>query len=484
MKWQFLVLSLVLVAACAKPAPPAPDIGVQINQVPNIPTTGAKTIKIGFIGPLTGNEANLGVPIRNGAQLAVDEIDDAGGVAGSRLELVSEDGLCDAKAATQAGNKLILTDKVIVIVGGVCSAETLAVAPIAESNKVVLFSPSSSNPDITKAGDFVFRSAASDTGQGEAAAQHMKGQGIAKAAALYANSDYNLGLKSAFQKSFEALGGAVVAAETYERTDKDFRTQITKIKDADPEAVFIVPYSEGGLVIKQLTELGLDAQLYGSETLNSKTVLDEAGEAAEGLIYTTPKWDPANAASKEFTQRYLLKFGVSPEFASFAANAYDNVKLIAKALEGGAKTAAEIKAWLYTVKGYPGAGGTLTIDSNGDAVKEFEVMTVKGGEFVKWEALNTSVGTQDSSWTFAEIERGCAPEDTCGDITWYRCGSTPEFLREYYVNPKTKAVLSECIADYSQPLTPEKREELDKYCPPQAWTCPNPHTKASDPAVE
>ena len=369
----FLVIGLVLGFIVGKLAI-GPSTSVSTSE-------SSESIKLGFVGPLTGENANIGIPIRRGVELALEDINAKGGVNGRQLEAIFEDGKCGAKDANTAGLKLIDQDEVISIVGGVCSSETLAIAPNAEQNKVPLISPSSTNPKITEAGDYIFRVVGSDALQGKVMAEYVFSEGYEKAAIIYQNSDYNTGLKNVFTETFTNLGGEVVAAETYESDAKDYKTQLTKISASDAEALYIIPYSEGGLIVKQAKELGLEIPFFGPETFESEAIIKDGGNALEGLVFTKPRFDENNPPSKKVLNQYQAKYGEKSEFPAYMTNAYDIVMLITKALEKEVSSES-IKKYLYTVKNYDGAGGKLTIDKNGDALKDFTFMEIEDGKFV------------------------------------------------------------------------------------------------------
>ena len=372
----FLIIGLVLGFIVGK-LTTGPSTSVSTSE-------SSESIKLGFVGPLTGENANIGIPIRRGVELALEDINAKGGVNGRQLEAIFEDGKCGAKDANTAGLKLIDQDEVIAIVGGTCSSETLAIAPNAEQNKVPLISPSSTNPKITNAGDYIFRVVGSDALQGKVMAEYVFNEGYKKAAVIYQNSDYNLGLKNVFSDTFTSLGGEVVAAETYESDAKDYKTQLTKISASDAEVLYIIPYSEGGLIIKQAKELGLEIPFFGPETFESEAVLKDGGNALEGLVFTKPRFDENNPPSKKALNQYQTKYGEKSEFPAYMTNAYDIVVLITKALEKEVSSES-IKNYLYTVKNYDGAGGKLTIDKNGDALKDFTFMEIEDGKFVPRE---------------------------------------------------------------------------------------------------
>ncbi len=350
-----------------------------INRGPST-VTETGPIKIGFIAPLSGDVAIYGSASQGGVVIAAEEINAAGGINGRMIEVIYEDSMCDGKEASTAANKLVNLDNVLAIIGTVCSSATLAIAPIAEENQIVLLSAASSSPAITDAGDYVFRTWPSDSLQGKKMAEYVYDQGIMKVGMIYQNSDYNIGLSSVFRETFEDLGGEIVAAEVYEPTAKDFRTQLTKLKAEDPEALYIVPYTgEAGILLKQVTELGIEVGLYGPETFHAQEVIDSAGESAEGLIYMVPEFDEENPLSKGILDKYEAKYGQPSPFAVITANAYDGMLLVAAALEQEVSSNS-IRDYLYTVENYPGTGGTLTIDENGDALKDFQFMIIRDGE--------------------------------------------------------------------------------------------------------
>jgi branched-chain amino acid transport system substrate-binding protein len=238
-----------------------------VSKKPTAPTT-KEPIKIGFIGPLSGDAASYGIPIKNAIALAVEEINNAGGINGRKIEIIYEDGKCNGKDAVNAAQKLINIDKVNIILGGMCSGELLAIAPITEPAKVLLLSPSASSPDITHAGDFIFRNNPSDADGGKALAKLVR-EKYTKAAIISENTDYAQALARVFVEHFRSLGGEVVAQENFDPGVKDFRTILTKIKASNPEALVINPQTEiaGGLIVKQAREIGITIPLYGTVAL-------------------------------------------------------------------------------------------------------------------------------------------------------------------------------------------------------------------------
>jgi len=209
-------------------------------------------IKIGVMTPLTGESAKYGQDIKRGYDLATEEINEKGGIQGKKLLLIYEDDEGKPDKAVSAAQKLIQRDKVSVILGALWSSPTLAVAPIAEKNKVVLLSSGSSSPKITDAGDYIFRNEISEAYGAKESAKLYFNAGFKKIATIYINNDYGIGVRDITKEIYEQLGGVVTTSEAFEQDEKDFRTQLLKIKETNPEAILIVSYKEAILILKQM----------------------------------------------------------------------------------------------------------------------------------------------------------------------------------------------------------------------------------------
>ncbi len=347
------------------------------------------SIKIGFIGPLTGDAAQYGESERKAVEIAVEEINAAGGINGRPIEIIFEDGKCDPQAGGTAAQKLVNIDKVKVIIGGACSGETLAAAEITEPAGVVLVSPSASSPKITTAGDFVFRTYPSDALAGKVAASYAYTKlGARKAALITELTDYAQGLREVYKNRFTELGGTVVADETYTTGETDFRTQIAKVKAAGPDVVYVVPQSPtpGITIFRQLRENKVTAHYTTAEVLLDRQVLKDNRAVLEGLIgvESSPDYE-ANPRAKAFRESHLAKFGTEP--GAFAVNAYDATYLVAEAIKASGLEAAKIRDWLYGVKDYEGASGKLTMDANGDPILGENVVQYEGGELKTLEVF-------------------------------------------------------------------------------------------------
>lgn len=353
-------------------------IGYFVSKGPSEQTL-TEPIKIGFIAPLTGDAANLGENSKLAVQMALEEINAQGGINGRPLEVIYEDGKCNAKDAANAGNKLINVDRVPVIIGGLCSSETLAVSPVAENSKTVMLSPCSSAPKITEAGDYIFRDYPSDNFQGKFLAEYVFNTlGLRRVATLYCLSDYCLGLNETFTKKFKELGGEVVGQEGFEQTARDLRTQLTKIKGMNPDGLYFASYTEATIPgLKQLKELGLKLKVFGADSWDDPKIWEETKEAGEGVFFTT-----VAPAIKEFQEKFASKTGKTETIC--AAQSYDAVYLIADIMKRGGLKSEDIKNALYQVKNYPGVSGTIGFDEKGNLLEvNYIIKVVKEGKAVE-----------------------------------------------------------------------------------------------------
>lgn len=348
------------------------------------PAEEKEPIRIGSILALTGETASRARPAKLALDMAINEINERGGIEGRPFEIIFEDGECDATKAVAAARKLIEFDEVNVIIGPVCSSASMAVAPIAEENSVIMLTPISSVPALKDAGDFIFRNRVSGGPHGKLMAETTYTDlGLKKAAILYINQDNGIGYTEAFTERYEELGGEILITEAYEKGDNDFRTQLAKIKALNPDSLFIAGQASEN-ALKQARELGLNVQITGPITMQSPELVDIAGEAAEGAIYSYSAFDPHSEHSvvKTFRDKYVALHNEEPE--SFAANAYDAAMLLTTAIEQCELNTECIRDYLYAVKDYDGVSGKTTFDEFGEVSKPLLLKMVKGGEFVQY----------------------------------------------------------------------------------------------------
>lgn len=347
-----------------------------------------KEIKIGAILPLTGDAASWGASAKEGIDLAVSEIDSKGGISGTKVSIIYEDTQAQPEKGASAMLKLATVDKVPAVIGDIVSATTLAAAPIAEQNKVVLLSPTASAPKLTEAGKYIFRIWPSDLAEGVAianfAAQTLK---LKSVAVMYIQNDYGIALKDVFEKEFTKEGGTIVETMSYKPDETDFRSHLTKIMKKKPEAVYLISYyKDAGLALKQAKQLRIKTQFLGTTAIEEPKLFEIAGDAADGLIYAISSGYDAkslNEVVKAFNAKYKEKYGKDPTFVQ--AQGYDAVNIIASVIGKGNMTGEAIQKGLESVKDYHGVTGTFGFDANGDVVKPTMIKTIKGKEFIPYE---------------------------------------------------------------------------------------------------
>lgn len=364
-----LSLLLALAAACERKAP-APATTPAPAQ-PAAASTGP--LLIGTVGSLTGAEAHFGRETLNGAQLAIEEANAAGGVQGRLLALRSYDSQGRPEEAANAMTRLATQDRVLFVVGENISSNTLAMAPVAARTEVPIISPSSTNPRVTsEGGPYAFRVCFTDTFQGGLLARYAREQlKLQRVGVLVdAKSDYSIGLARVFSERFTALGGTV-AEESYSRGDTDFRGQLTRLKSERPDGLFIPGYyGDVGPMAKQARELGLRVQLLGGDGWDSGGRLAEmAGSAVEGALYSTHfAADNPGARVQQFLSRFQARFGHQPD--SLGALGYDAVGVGLEALRrSGGEGGAMLREQISRTRDHEGVTGRITLGPDRNAVK-------------------------------------------------------------------------------------------------------------------
>ena len=336
-------------------------------------------IKIGFIGPLAGDLANMGKNAQAAVQIASDEINATGGILGRQIEVVYEDDQCAGAQAANAISKLINTDKVVAVLGGACSGATLAAAPIAEQNKIPELSYCSTNPTISKAGDYIFRNVPSDFFQANFAAKFLVDKGMKNVALLYTKDDYGQGLDNAFKDALTKTGGTLVAEESFDPTSKDLRPQLLKIKVAKPQALYFIGYTAPTIAgLKQAKELGLTVPALGADAWDDTKIWSELGTLGEGAMYTVVGTNSSN----EFKQKMMAKLG-APDLIYCSNYAYDGLNILAEAInKAGSSEGSKIKDALYKIDYKGGVSSEeIKFDVNGDPTSaNYSVKVIKNGK--------------------------------------------------------------------------------------------------------
>jgi len=340
-----------------------------------------EVIKIGAILCESGSGAEYGKDARRGVELATSQINERGGINGKRVVVLYENDNTDPKTAVSAAQKLISAG-VQVIIGAVTSSSHLAISPLADKNEVVIISPGASNPNITNAGDFVFRNWISDTFEGKLMAEYLKGKGLDKLAIFYLNNDYGLGLKDVFATRFEELGGKLSIIDNHEQDQSDFRTALTRIANARPDAIYLPSYyKEMAKIMNQRAELGISIQVYSTVTFEDPKLIDIAGRNAEGVIYSFPYYNPnsQDTTVQRFVASFTYHFNQKPGI--FAAHAYDATNIVFRAISIYGNVGPMIRDALYSTSNYPGVSGLTTFDKNGDVEKPVSLKIVTNESF-------------------------------------------------------------------------------------------------------
>ena len=300
-------------------------------------SAAAVPFKIGVAGPMTGQYATYGASHKAGAELAMEELNAAGGVNGGEVSISIGDDLGDPKEAVLVAQKFIDDSDIVVVDGHQFSGATIAAAGKYEPAGLTMITPSATQPDITDMGSFIWRICMTDAVQGKGLADYSVATlGLKNVAIMYDNSDYGRGLADAYEEGIKAAGGTVVEKQQYTTGDTDFKAQLTKIKGANPDLIFLSGYyPEGSKIAQQAKELGMDVQMLGSDGYASDELPKLGGAAVEGMLVSTffdyTKDDPA---VQKFVDAYKAKYkGANPDW--FVANSYDVVMLAAAAADEG-----------------------------------------------------------------------------------------------------------------------------------------------------
>jgi branched-chain amino acid transport system substrate-binding protein len=357
-------------------------------------TAGAaapNTIKVGEFASLTGKEAAFGQASHQGTLLAIEELNATGGVLGRKLELITEDNQSKAGESATIVKKLISRDKVIALLGEVASMRSLEAAPIAQQAKIPMISPSSTNPKVTELGSYIFRICFIDPFQGVVMAKFAKNTLHVRKVALLTSvsSAYSVGLAKYFKEQFARDGGTVALEQKYSEGDKDFKAQLTAVKAAGIEGIFVPGYyTEAALICKQAKDLGLKVPVFGGDGWEAPQLMAIGGAAVEGAYFST-HYSPENQspAVTTFVAKFKQRWGNELPDA-MAALGYDSAMVLADALKrAGTTEGPKLRDALAATKGYPGITGTTTLDAQRNATKAAVVLTVKNGQFKFVESI-------------------------------------------------------------------------------------------------
>jgi branched-chain amino acid transport system substrate-binding protein len=359
-------------------------------------------IKVGVYADLTGQTSSFGQSTKNGIQMAADEINKGGGINGRQVQLVIEDdqGL-PAQAATVV-TKLINQDRVHAVLGEVASSNSLAAAPKAQEAKIPMITPSSTNPKVTQVGDFIFRVCFIDPFQGEVMAKFAANTLKAKTAAVLTdvNSDYSRGLDQFFTDNFTKLGGKIVEKQSYTQTDQDFSGQLTAIRSANPDVIYVPGYyGQVGVIAKQAKQLGVKAPLLGGDGWDAPQLFQLGGEALNGSFFSNHySYEDPRPEVKAFVDAYRGRFNEVPD--AIAALAYDAMKVLADSIKrAGSTQGQKLRDAIAQTKNYPGVTGTISINQDRNAVKPATVFELQNRKYVFKENIYPEGMTPPASAT-------------------------------------------------------------------------------------
>jgi len=344
------------------------------------------TLNVGVIMPMTGNVATLGKPCYEGMDLAVQEFNDNPQNSQIKVRLIPEDTAGDPKTAVTAFEKLATIDHVPAVLGPLTSTEALAVAPLAQRHRVLMISPGASTPDLSSAGDYVFRNELSDKQGGtiQASLAYEK-LGYRRVGIIYMNNDYGVGLYTVFRDVFQSLGGKVVSAQAFQPDSVSFRTHLAKIDNSSPDAVLVIAVDEVVNILRQAKELGLNVPFFTTPIFENYSYVKQLGPLAEGVIYVYyGVFDPesTNPVVSKFVSSYHRRFGDDPTY--YSAQGYDAGGMLLQAWAMSKGNISELPKHLAEVKGFPGVTGSASFDQNGDVQKPVVLKVVKEGKFVMY----------------------------------------------------------------------------------------------------
>jgi branched-chain amino acid transport system substrate-binding protein len=351
----------------------------------------AQDIPVGEYASRTGGSASFGVSSHNGTALAIDEVNEAGGVLGRKLKLIAEDDQSQAGQPATIARKLISQDKVVAVLGEVASSKSLEAAPICQQNKIPMISPASTNPKVTEVGDYIFRVCFIDPFQGTVMAKFAASKGWKKIAVLTdVKQDYAVGLAEFFIKGAKANGIEIVKEQKYSTGDKDFKPQLTSLKASKPDAIFVPGYyAEVALIAKQAKLLGIKAPLLGGDGWVGESLLKVAGNALDGSFFSCHFSAEDKAPGvQNFVKKYKAKYGGAvPD--DMAALGYDSAMILVDAIKRAGTTDGEkLRDAIATTKDYQGVTGVITLDAQRNAQKPAVILTIGKGGFQFVDTVN------------------------------------------------------------------------------------------------
>ena len=350
--------------------------------------------KIGAVISLTGAVGPYGQQVTRGLDLALEEINAAGGVNGAPLQLIYRDDETNPAKGREVTLDLINNEGIDLIIGAISSTVTVEIAPICEKERVLLLSPTSSTPEISEAGQYIFRNYPSDILEGTAMADFARELGVRRAVIVAIDSEFGAGLTQVFSRRFQSKSRRVL--ETFripvDQVD-NFDELISDIKQLNPEAIYLVAYLDAmGSLLKQFREAGIESLMMGSGAVTGQ-LAQLAGDAADNLVYAQPSFNPDSEEPPvaAFVEAFRAKYSREPDI--YAAHGYDSLKLIVQSIINVGQTFPdEVKRGLLGLKDYHGAAGRTQFDERGDVVRYPTIFVIQDGQAVDYEKFEQAGG--------------------------------------------------------------------------------------------
>ncbi len=369
MNWKIFTIIILIVAL---------SIGLYImpKESALFTLTNNNEIKIGIILPLTGNGSDGGLYAKTGIDIALQKINNDTNKK-YKIKLIYEDSKYNSEESTKAINKLIDIDNVKFIIGDGGSSQTLAIAPIAEKNKIILISPASQASNISQSGDYIFRTQTSASLETKEFAKYLNDKNIKKIAILAINTDYGKTYINEIKKDFKGE----VYSELHNKDEINFKDTLIKLNNLKPEIVIFATVRQAAAeILKESKEMDYNFTFYGSSSSISGYFLTLAGNLGDGLVFISPYNMNLNSTTKEFTDEYYKTYNEKPDMLS--ANGYDALNILSDCFEKYGNDVEVVKTCIYNTQNYSGASGVFSFDANGDVIKPFYMYTIQYGEFV------------------------------------------------------------------------------------------------------
>ena len=350
-----------------------------------------QTFTLGLAGPFTGSSAELGIPGKMAVELFVSKLNAAGGINGRQLKINVQDDAGKASEAQTVASSLASDESVLAVIGHYNSSCSLNGKPIYTQAKMVMFSPASTNVEVTTNSEYVYRDIYTDKFQGESLAQYCTVVGLKNVAILFDNDDYGVGLKQSFKSRGHELGVHVAVEEAYNREQPDYRSQLTAIQGLQPppDAILVAGlYNEAANIARQSRELGIKAQFLGGDGVFSQQFITLAGAAAEGTLVSTPfLFDLGTDKATKFAEAYRAKYHREPD--AWSALSYDAISIVCEGIRKNGFTRDAVLQYLKSVNSpdtaFDGLAGKTFFDAHGDCKKPVQIAQVRGGKFVAAE---------------------------------------------------------------------------------------------------